>query len=71
MRMRLLVVLAAAFLLAVWMFTSGAPVIEEDRCVEACFEQNAACISACQGHAESTDCRSECREQLEDCQKQC
>jgi hypothetical protein len=71
MRKMILVVLAAACLLAAWSLAPGAPIIEGDRCMEACFEQESACVSACEGHAESTDCDAECHERLEDCQKQC
>ena len=71
MRKMVLVVLAAACLLAAWSFAPAAQVIEGDGCVQACFEQKAECVSACGEHSNPMECESECREQLEDCQRQC
>ncbi len=71
MRKIMLVVLAAVGLLAAWSFAPAAQVIDGNACVQACFEQHAACVSACGTHGNPIECEAECREQLDDCRRSC
>ena len=67
----LVVLLAAACGVAVWSLATWAQDVDGPPCESACYDQNAACVSACGSHDNPVECEGACEDQLEDCLAQC
>ncbi len=67
----LFTLLAAASLVAIWSFATGAQVIDSTPCQKSCYEQKSACISACGTETNPVECEARCDDQLADCLQQC
>jgi hypothetical protein len=66
-----LAVLAAAALVAVWSFTTGAQVTDSSPCQKSCYEQKSICVSACGAESNPIECEAQCHDQLTDCLREC
>jgi hypothetical protein len=62
---------ALACVVAVWSFGSSAQVTDSNPCEQSCYEQKAACVSACGSHTNPIECEQACHEQLDDCVHTC
>ncbi len=58
-------------LLGGWAPISTAQIIDSDACEKACYAQEAACTDACGTHTNPVECDGECRDELEDCRREC
>jgi hypothetical protein len=67
----LVALLVAASVGAMWSFTVWAQVIDSTPCQASCYEQKAACVSACGTGNDPVECEAECDDQLADCLEQC
>jgi hypothetical protein len=64
-------VLIALALLGGWAPVSTAQIIDSDECERACYAQQSACADACGTHTNPVECDGECRDELEDCLREC
>jgi hypothetical protein len=67
----LVTLLAAACLVAIWTFATGAQVIDATPCEKACYEQESDCVTACGEDTDPVECEGRCEDQLDDCLEQC
>ena len=58
-------------LLGGWAPVSTAQIIDSDGCEKACYAQESACADACGTHTNPVECDGECRDELEDCLREC
>lgn len=64
-------VLIALALVAGWAPVGTAQIIDSDGCERACYAQEAACTDACGTHTDPVECDGDCRDELEDCLREC
>ncbi len=78
--LRTSLVVAACFVLSAlvglaflggWAPISTAQIIDSDACERACYAQEAACTDACGTHTNPVECDEACRDELEDCRREC
>ena len=65
------ILVATACAAALGSFAVWAQVTDGNPCQTACYEQKAACVSACGTHPNPIECDTGCHEQLTECLNQC
>lgn len=58
-------------IIGAWAPISTAQIIDSDECEKACYAREAACTEMCGTHANPMECDGDCRDQLEDCLREC
>ncbi len=54
-----------------WAPVSGAQVIDSNVCERACYGQESACSRVCGEHTNPDECDAACKDDLEDCLREC
>ena len=65
------VLLGGLALLGGWAASSTAQIIDADECERACYAQESVCTEACGTHTNPVECDGQCRDELEDCLREC
>lgn len=63
--------LIAFVVLGVWAPASRAQIIDSNDCERACYERQSACARVCGEHTNPVECDATCRDEREDCIREC
>jgi len=70
-RAALVALVVVAGLWTSWSAVTSAQEIDANACEQSCRAQESICVSACGAHPDPVECEGRCRDQVEDCLRQC